>query len=686
MLVLGVVLAPAFAGGKKEPVAHIGDFGRPAAILFRQAFAPPEAVNDGFDLQKLGLGILGIVRPGDRALGAGAQFLLEVADLGVGAGLRFQQNEAPGVVVDLAQRLVDVGDALFDGFALTGQLGIEVGDFVDGVDVEQLLEARHKARQVVAVQLRKQVFVFKGPCQAGIHLGGFQLEALFEGGHGFDDFFGQTPQLDVFGINACLQPSAQVLLAVVAGLHAEWLFAQSFCAHGIEPCSQGRVDGHLVQQRSGLLVQRLRVSAPLLHLGAFVARALQFFASGFLCRLHAAQLVVELLEHVRGRLQPFALVYQLGNFGGQAGPIELVESGEFFKPGEGIQTAGERCAFGLNGRNLAAHFSEPRFKLLALGLQGCNFGAVAPAQHVAAAVLNAVAVVFFMPATGVFDLAGRGDGARLTAKLLLRGAARDVEPDAEFAFQPIVVGRVGLDGEFAHQGIAVQGRQFGGFACAHMKVNQAAPQVGAVYPFGHGFVMRIGHQKRQTKAAQQAFGGAFPVTGLFAHLNQFASERHVVHAQAQCRADGGADLDLLVVDVAAPALEAVDFLALLRVFLLALTQAHAVFGQGVLQVGIALQCRFSPALVFAALRAKGGIVAGQGLAQHGGQFTITAGLGLAGVAQLLFLANLGGKALQPVAAVVVDRLLEFIHFLALRLVHGRQFVDLGIHAFPLLRQ
>ena len=73
VLVLAVVLAPALAGGKQEPVAHISDLRRPAPVLLRQSLAPAEALDDRFDLQKLGFGILLIVRAGQRAFGTGPQ-------------------------------------------------------------------------------------------------------------------------------------------------------------------------------------------------------------------------------------------------------------------------------------------------------------------------------------------------------------------------------------------------------------------------------------------------------------------------------------------------------------------------------------------------------------------------------------------------------------------------------------
>ena len=72
MLVLAVVFAPAFAGGKQEPVAHVRDLGRPAPVLVGGAFAPTEAVDDFLDLQELRLRVLGVVRAGKLTLCARA--------------------------------------------------------------------------------------------------------------------------------------------------------------------------------------------------------------------------------------------------------------------------------------------------------------------------------------------------------------------------------------------------------------------------------------------------------------------------------------------------------------------------------------------------------------------------------------------------------------------------------------
>ncbi len=100
---------------------------------------------------------MSVVRTGQRAFGARAQFGLEIADVGARRRLRFECNVTAGVVVDLGQRGVDARDALADRLAPHRELRVEVGHLADGVLVEQLLEARLEARQVVGQQLVEHV-------------------------------------------------------------------------------------------------------------------------------------------------------------------------------------------------------------------------------------------------------------------------------------------------------------------------------------------------------------------------------------------------------------------------------------------------------------------------------------------------------------------------------------------------
>jgi len=464
------------------------------------------------------------------------------------------------------------------------------------------------------------------------------------------------------------------------------LLAQCLGTHGFEPCCQCIVAASAGEQRLGLLAKFLRVCAALFQLGALLARSLQRFPGVFVRFLQCAQVIVQLLEDIGRRLQPAALIDQLRNLGRHAGPIQFIEGGELFQAGQRIEVARKSVALLLNGTDLAANFTQPCFKLVALGRQCRDLGAVAPAQHIAAAVIDTVAVVFFVAAARVLDLAGAGDRARLAAELFLGGAAGHVETMDEFALQPIVLRRIGLDRQLAKQRIAVQFGQLYGFAWPHLEIHQASAQIGAIDPFGHRLVMRIGHQQCQAEAAQQAFGGAFPVAFIVAHLDQLTGEGQGINIQAQRRAHCRTNLDLLVIDVATAPLEAVDFGGLLLVFQFSLVQGHAVLGERVLQIGIAIARLRSPALIFATLRGEGGGIGCHRLAQHASQALVATGLGFTRIAHRFLLANLGGKALQSVAAVGMDGLLQLIHLLAVLLMRKVELLYLGIHALPFFCQ
>ena len=129
----------------------------------------------------------------------------------------------------------------------------------------------------------------------------------------------------------------------------------------------------------------------------------------------------------------------MSDFAGDTGPIQFIESGELFQAGQGVETAGKRVALLLDCTDLPGGIAQTSFQLLAPGFQYGDLGVVAPAQYVAAAVIDAVAIVLLVAAAGLLDLADMGDRARLAAELFLGGAAGDVETMGEFALQPIVV-------------------------------------------------------------------------------------------------------------------------------------------------------------------------------------------------------------------------------------------------------
>ena len=75
---------------------------------------------------------------------------------------------------------------------------------------------------------------------------------------------------------------------------------------------------------------------------------------------------------------------------------------------------------------------------------------------------------------------------------------------------------------------------------------------------------------------------------------------------------------MLIINVAASALMAVNLQSLLVVLLLALEQSHTVFSEGVLQIRIAVARFLAPVLIPAALHDKGGGISRRWLTQYGG--------------------------------------------------------------------
>ncbi|KFB71132.1 MAG: hypothetical protein AW09_003746 [Candidatus Accumulibacter phosphatis] len=121
---------------------------------------------------------------------------------------------------------------------------VEVGHFTDGVLVEQFLETRLEARQVVSLQLVEHLAVFEKRFDAGIDLGGVELELLLVGDHSLDDSVAQQIELAGFGLDPPLQPGTRLVFAMLAGLDAERMLAERFVAHAIEAIEVRRLRRH----------------------------------------------------------------------------------------------------------------------------------------------------------------------------------------------------------------------------------------------------------------------------------------------------------------------------------------------------------------------------------------------------------------------------------------------------------
>ena len=130
-----------------------------------------------------------------------------------------------------------------------------------------------------------------------------------------------------------------------------------------------------------------------------------------------------------------------------------------------------------------------------LGFEGGDLGRVGPAEHVAAAVVDAVAVVLLVALARRLDLAGPGDGAGLAPELLGRRAAGDVETAGKLVLEPLVELRVRFHRELSHQGVAVKLRQLAPPRSADPEVDEPAREVLRIHPIGDPRVALVGDEQ-----------------------------------------------------------------------------------------------------------------------------------------------------------------------------------------------
>jgi hypothetical protein len=372
-----------------------------------------------------------------------------------------------------------------------------------------------------------------------------------------------------------------------------------------------------------------------------------------------AQLLAELPEQVGRGFEAALLFLQPRHLGRQRLPVELVEVGVLVEFRQRRQARLERVLFLLDPADAAAQLGQPHFERPRLGFERGDLGGVGPAEHVAAAVVEAVAVVLFVPLAGGLDLAGAGDRAQLAAELLLRGAAGDVEAVRQLALEPVVVRRVGLDRQLARQRVAVQVGKFAARTATDAEIDQPPPELGLVDPLGDLGVIVVGHQQRQAEVAQQPLGGAFPVALVVAHLQQLAGKGHGVFGQRQRPTQCAAHRHLFGRDVAAPRLETADLGRQLVVFELALAQADAVLGELVLQPGLAFPGGFGQRRPALSLVEKRRFVGAGRVADGAHQVGVALRLALPRLAIVVEPTNLGRQPFEAIAAVVGDVLLEF---------------------------
>ena len=144
----------------------------------------------------------------------------------------------------------------------------------------------------------------------------------------------------------------------------------------------------------------------------------------------------QFLQQVGRGFQRRFFALQTGYFERVGRPIEFAEIFEFHQLGQHVAPLLQVALLGLQCSNLATHFTQPGFQHPGFCFQRFDLGLVAPAQHIVAAVVQAVAVVFLMALATGLDLAVWRDGFGLGAKLLLGDAAGNVKAARYLGIQP----------------------------------------------------------------------------------------------------------------------------------------------------------------------------------------------------------------------------------------------------------
>ncbi len=362
-----------------------------------------------------------------------------------------------------------------------------------------------------------------------------------------------------------------------------------------------------------------------------------------------------MLQHVGCGLERALLVTQTLDLGGDGWPVELGEIAVLLHAAQRLHSIARRLLLRVQCRDASTGVAQPRLERERLGQQSLDLGLVAPAEHVATALVDAMSIVFLVAFTRRLDQPGARDRARLAPELLDAAAARDVEAMRELPFEPGVERRIGLDGELVHERVGMQRGQVGAGVLApdpHAEVHEPAPQVRSVDPVADKGVVRIGHEQRQAERAQQSLRRTFPIALAIANLDQLAGERHVCFAQTERLAQTGPQGDLLGVDIAAARLQAADLVGKRFMFLPPLREADLDLGQLVLHLGLALggglaQLRADLALFDEVLRAVH-----REKTEFASQFVVAPALVRASLLLGLVALDVERQALETVAAAV----------------------------------
>src|SRR5690606_28403613 len=424
-------------------------------------FASAEALDDRLHLQELLLRVLLVLGSGDYALGARAQAREELAHVRVLSGLGEQADVAVRVVVDLLQRGVNRVDALSNLLPLAMQLRLEVRDLADRVLVQQVLEALLEARQVVDAELLEHRTIFVRGLYAHVHFAGLDRPVVLVAAHRIDDPLEQALELLGLRIDPGLQPIPHVALAVVARFDGQAVLAERVGAHRFEPRKEVRL--RLLRRRVEQDPRIGELGLPGLALrdglDALVASALELRADLGEPFLERAELRLQRAEHVGRGLERVPLRRETLDLDRQRPPVELAEIGEHHELIQRAFAVSETSVLLADLCNARLARLHPPREVRNLLRERRDLRLVAPAEHVARAVVERVPVVLLVTVPLGLDLPGARDRLALAAKLLEARAARVVELPRELPLEPAVELGIGPDRDLAHERVRTELRQ-----------------------------------------------------------------------------------------------------------------------------------------------------------------------------------------------------------------------------------
>jgi hypothetical protein len=244
--------------------------------------------------------------------------------------------------------------------------------------------------------------------------------------------------------------------------------ARNLLAHRLQPDEErpGRLCVDRRQRALAIAGLALRLAPPLLGARLFGAGRAKILLGPRHRLFQGRELALQGAQDVGRRFQltPFAL--QPFDLADRGTPVEVAETVEYGQFLQRVEPRLQRLQGLLQVADAPRDGAHPRFDAARRRFQGGDLVLVGPAEHIARAIVDTVAVVLLVPVGARLDLSGPGDRLPFAAECVEAVAAGVVEPPRQFAFEPAIEAAVGLDRDLAHEGGGMQRAMVGAGAPA----------------------------------------------------------------------------------------------------------------------------------------------------------------------------------------------------------------------------